>query len=186
MAKTQKTPRPQKSSAKAKAVVNKMKGAAITATPPSDESDEAKVKGETSVGDHPEVEQNNQAAHSVLGNSDKSSGDDDTVTGIRSLMEAAAAVVYLSGVARTITAASTNAPKKPRRRNLVHSRENCRPLRRRNLPPQVMTMHFGYVFQNSAGKRMIMAQQVSPVQKMIQTMYLRIGSIISGRGTQIM
>jgi hypothetical protein len=52
MAKTRKTPRPQKSSAKA--ALNKMKGAATTDTPPSDESDEAKVKDETVVGEHPE------------------------------------------------------------------------------------------------------------------------------------
>jgi hypothetical protein len=96
MAKTRKTPRPQKSSAKAKAAVNKMKGAATTATPPSNESAEAKVKGETVVGDHPEVEQKNQAARAVLSNTDKSSGDDDDMTGIQSIMKAAAAVVSCS------------------------------------------------------------------------------------------
>jgi hypothetical protein len=108
MAKTQTNPRPQKSSAKAKAAVNKMKGAATTATPHSDESDQAKAKGDTVAGDHPKVEQNNQAARSVLINADKSSGHDDTVTGIQSIMEAAAAVVSLLGLATMITAAPSD------------------------------------------------------------------------------
>jgi hypothetical protein len=49
MAKKRKTPRPKKS-------VNKMKGAATTSTPPSDESNKTKVKNETVVGEDPEVE----------------------------------------------------------------------------------------------------------------------------------
>jgi hypothetical protein len=40
-AKTQKTPRPQKSSAKSKAAVNKMKGDATTAPRSPDKSDES-------------------------------------------------------------------------------------------------------------------------------------------------
>jgi hypothetical protein len=112
MAKTRKTTRPQKSSAKAKTAVKKMKGAAITAPPPSDKSNEAKVEGETAVGDHPEVEQKNQAARPVLSKADKSSGDNDAVTGIQSIMEAEAAVVSLLGVATTIAVAPANAPKK--------------------------------------------------------------------------
>jgi hypothetical protein len=62
MAKTLKTPRPQKSPAKAKAAVNKMKGVATTASrypDKSDKPDEAEVKVgiESVVWDHPEAEQ---------------------------------------------------------------------------------------------------------------------------------
>jgi hypothetical protein len=65
MAKTRETPRPQKSPAKAKAAVNKMKGAATTAPHYPDESDEpdmsdeaeVKVGIEYVVWDHPEAEQ---------------------------------------------------------------------------------------------------------------------------------
>jgi hypothetical protein len=100
----EKTPRAPKSSAKAKTTVNKMKGAATTAPPPSDESDEEKVEVETVVRVHPEVEQKNQAACSLMSKADENSGDDDAVTGIQSIMEASAAVGSLSGVATTITA----------------------------------------------------------------------------------
>jgi hypothetical protein len=55
MAKMPNTPHPYKLSAKAKAAVNNTKGAATTAPPPSDESDEAKVEVETVVWDHPEA-----------------------------------------------------------------------------------------------------------------------------------
>jgi hypothetical protein len=109
--KTRKTPRPQKSSAKAKAAVDKMKGAATTAPCPPDESDESdepdkaevEVETDTVVWDHPESEQKNKA--------DEISVDDGDVTGIQSVMEAASAVVSLPGVATTITSL-TNGPKK--------------------------------------------------------------------------
>jgi hypothetical protein len=63
MAKTRKTPRPEKSPAKAKAAVNKMKGGATTAPPSPDESDEPDVPDEEEVKvgiesvilDHPEA-----------------------------------------------------------------------------------------------------------------------------------
>jgi hypothetical protein len=61
------------------------------------------VETETVVWDHPEAEQKNKA--------DKISVDDGAVTGIQSIMEAAA-VVSLSGVGTTITAALANCPKK--------------------------------------------------------------------------
>jgi hypothetical protein len=62
MAKTRRTPRPQKSPAKANAAVNKMKGAATTAPRSPDEPDvpdeaEVKVGIESVVWDHPEAEQ---------------------------------------------------------------------------------------------------------------------------------
>jgi hypothetical protein len=76
MAKTQTTPRPQKSSAKAKAAVNKMKGAATKATPPSDESGKMKAKKKTVVGKDSEVERQKPSC-SAKSNVDKKSGDDD-------------------------------------------------------------------------------------------------------------
>jgi hypothetical protein len=65
MAKMQKTPPSQKSPAKAKTALNKMKGAATTAPRSPDESDEPDVPGEAEVKvgiesvfwDHPEAEQ---------------------------------------------------------------------------------------------------------------------------------
>jgi hypothetical protein len=113
-AKTRKTPRPQKSPAKAKAVVNKMKGSATTAPRYPDESDEpdmpdeaeVKVGIESEVWDHPEAEKKIKA--------DEISVDDDT-TGIQSVLEAAAAaaVVSLYGATmkKTVLAAG---PKKPK------------------------------------------------------------------------
>jgi hypothetical protein len=71
MAKTQKNHRPQKSSAKAKAAVNKIKGAATTVPPSSDESNEATMEVETVVWDHPETEHQNQAACSLLSKKDE-------------------------------------------------------------------------------------------------------------------
>jgi hypothetical protein len=89
----------------------KMKGAAKTVTPPSDESNEAKVKEETVLGEHPEVERINPS-HSVQSNSDKRSGDDDALTGIDYISEAASAVASLSGPAKTIFSAPATALKK--------------------------------------------------------------------------
>jgi hypothetical protein len=155
MAETQKTTRPQKSSAKAKAAVNKMKEAATTVPCPpneSDASDKAKVEveNETVVWDHLEAEQKNKADEMYV--------DDGAVKGIQSIMEAAAVVASLSGVATTITAAPDNGPKKSKAKKLVHPRGKRRPLKRRNLAPQVMIRYVGYVFLNSAGARLIMAQ----------------------------
>jgi hypothetical protein len=134
---------------------------------------------ETVVWDHQEVEQKNKT--------DEISVDDGAVTGIQSIMEAASAVVSLSGVAMMITAAPVNAPEKSKaKKPLVHPKGKHQQLKRRNLHPQVMFRYFGYIFLNSVGTRLIMAQRVSPSQKIVQTMYLRIGSITSGRGTEIM
>jgi hypothetical protein len=112
MAKTRKNPRPQKSPAKATAAVNKMKEAATTAPHSPDESDEpdvsdeAEVKGgiESAVWDHPEAEQKIKSYEISV---------DDGATGIHSVMEAAAAVVYLSGVTTKKTALAIG-PKKPK------------------------------------------------------------------------
>jgi hypothetical protein len=105
----EKTPYPQKSSAKAKAAVNKMKGAATTAPCSPDESDEPdeaemEVGIESVVWDHPEAEQKIKA--------DEISVDDGAI-GIQSAMEAAAVVVSLSGVA-TMKTALVIGPKKPK------------------------------------------------------------------------
>jgi hypothetical protein len=86
MAKTRKTPCPQKSPAKAKAAVNKMKGAATTAPYSADESDEpdvpdeaeVKVEIESVVWDHPEVEQKIKVDEISV---------DDGAKGIQSVME---------------------------------------------------------------------------------------------------
>jgi hypothetical protein len=90
MAKTRRTPRPQKSPAKAKAAVNKIKGVAPTAPPhspnESDESDDPDVPDEAKV--KVEVEQKNEV-NEILA--------DDGTTGIQSVLEAASAVVSLSG-----------------------------------------------------------------------------------------
>jgi hypothetical protein len=110
MAKTRRTPRPQKSPAKAKAAVNKMKGAATTAPHSPDKFDkpdvpdkaEVKLGIESVVWDHPEAEQNIKA--------DEISVDDGT-TGIQSVLEAAAAVVALSGATRKTLAPAVGAKK---------------------------------------------------------------------------
>jgi hypothetical protein len=110
MAKTQTNPRPQKYPAKANAAVNKMKGAATTAPRSPDESDEpdvpdeaeVKVGIESVVWDHPELEQKIKADEISL---------DDGATVIQSVMEAAAAVVSLSGVTTKIIALAVG-PKK--------------------------------------------------------------------------
>jgi hypothetical protein len=61
MAKTRKMSRPQKSSAKAKAAVNIMKGAVTRSTPPSEESDNMKAKRNTVVGKDSKVKRHNQS-----------------------------------------------------------------------------------------------------------------------------
>jgi hypothetical protein len=143
MAKTRKTPRPQKSSAKAKAAFNKMKGAATTVPRPPDEShesDEAKVEVETDtvVWDHPEAVQKNK--------SDKISVDDGAVTGTHSIMEAAASVVSLSGAATAITAALANGSKKSKAKKPSTSKRKT-PTTKANKPgppsdDQVFWLHF--------------------------------------------
>jgi hypothetical protein len=112
MAKMLKTPHPKKSPAKAKAVVNKMKGAATTAPLYPDESNEPDVpdEAEVKVGikcvvlDHPKAEQKIKSGEISV---------DDGTTGIQSVMEAAAAVVSLSGVTTKKTALAVG-PKKPK------------------------------------------------------------------------
>jgi hypothetical protein len=59
MAKIPTMPRPQKSSAKAKAAVKKMKGAATKATTPSKDSDKMKAKKKTAMGKDSEAERHN-------------------------------------------------------------------------------------------------------------------------------
>jgi hypothetical protein len=180
MAKTRRTPRPQKSPAKAKAAVNKMKGAATTAPRSPDEPDkpdvpeeaEAKVGIESVVWDHSEAEQKIKA--------DEISVDDGT-TGIQSVLEAAAAVVALSGATRKKSAPAVGA-KKPNAKKPSPSKRKT--LAQKPAPP-VTTRYFGYVSLNFAGTRLNMAQQLFLHQNMVRTMYLQIGSIISGRGTQV-
>jgi hypothetical protein len=82
MAKTKRTPRPQKSLAKAKTEVKKMKGDATTAPHSPNESDESDepdmpAEGEVKV----EVERNNKVDEILA---------DDGTTGIQSVLEAAA------------------------------------------------------------------------------------------------
>jgi hypothetical protein len=143
MAKTQKTPRPQIFSAKAKAAFNKMKGAATKATPPSEESEKMKAKKKTVVGKDSKVELHNPY-RSAKSKTDKKSGDDDIDrTGIESILKAAlVAVAALSGPAkRKVTAAATG-PNKAKVKKPA---------------PKLMTRHFGNFLQNSASTRMIMA-----------------------------
>jgi hypothetical protein len=109
---------------------------------------------------------------------------DDGTTGVQSVLEAAAAVVSLSGATMKHMCRPL-VQRNPTIRNLVHPRGRRWPQKRRNVIPQVTTRYFGYVSPNSAGTRLIMAQQLFLGQNMVRTMYLRIGSIISGRGTQV-
>jgi hypothetical protein len=96
MAKTQKISRPQKSSAKAKAAVNKMKGAATKATPLSEEFVKMKAKKKTVAGKYSEAEQHNPS-RSAKSEADKKLGDDDIDrTGIESIMKAAAAAAAVA------------------------------------------------------------------------------------------
>jgi hypothetical protein len=108
----------------------------------------------------------------------------DGATGIQSVMEAAAAVVSLSGVATTKTALA-NDPQKFKAKKPSPSKRKT-PASNAKKPAHPMIRYFGYVFLNSSGTRPIMAQRVFPGQKMVQTMYLQIGFIISGRDTKIM
>jgi hypothetical protein len=102
MAKTRRTPRPQKSPAKAKGSVNKIKGAATTAPHFPNESDEPDVPDEAEV--KVEAEENIKVDEISL---------DDGATGIQSVMEAAAAAVYLSDVTTKNTVLAVG-PKKPK------------------------------------------------------------------------
>jgi hypothetical protein len=107
MAKIRRNPRPQKSPAKAKAAVNKMKGVAPTAPhspSESDESDKPGVPDEEEV--KVEVEQKNKVDEILA---------DDGMTGIQSVLEAAAAVVSLSG-ATTKKSVPAAGPKRPNKK----------------------------------------------------------------------
>jgi hypothetical protein len=180
MAKTRRNPRPHKSPAKAKASVNKMKGAATSAPRSPDESDEpavpdeaeVKVGIESVVWDHPEAEQKIKT--------DKISVDDGT-TGIHPVLEAAASVVALSGATRKKVAPAFGA-KKPNAKKPSSSKRKT--LAKKPAPPAT-TRYFGYVSPNFAGTRLNMAQHLFLGQNIVRTMYLQIGSIISGRGTQV-
>jgi hypothetical protein len=105
MAKTRRTPRPQKYPAKAKAVVNQMKGAANNAPhSPNDSND----SNEPDMPDEAEVKveaEQNIKVDKIF--------EDDGATGIQSVMEAAAAVVYLLGVTTKKTVLAVG-PKKPK------------------------------------------------------------------------
>jgi hypothetical protein len=101
MVKTRRTPRPQKSPAKVKAAVNKMKGAATTVPRSPNESDEPDVPDEAEV--KVEVEQNIKVDEILV---------DDGAIGIQSVLEVAAAVVSLSG-ATTKKTVPTVGLKKP-------------------------------------------------------------------------
>jgi hypothetical protein len=108
MAKTQRTPRPQKSPAKAKAAVNQMKGAATNAPHSPNQSEDSDEPDEPGVPDEAEVkveaEQKIKVDDFFL---------DDGATGIQSVMEASAAVVSLSGVSTKKTVLAVG-PKKPK------------------------------------------------------------------------
>jgi hypothetical protein len=144
MAKTRKTPRPQKSSAKAKAAVNKIKGAATTAPRSPDESDEpdepdkaeVEVDTETVVSDHPKAEQKIKEDEIYV---------DDGATGIQCVMEESAAVVSVSGVATTKTALAV-VPKKPKVKKPSPSKGKNPASKDKKPAPQVMIRYFGYVF----------------------------------------
>jgi hypothetical protein len=119
MGKTRRTPRPHKYPAKAEAAARKMKGAATTAPRSPDE-----VGIETVVWDHPEAEQKIK--------SDEISVDDGT-TGIQSVLEAASAVVALSGVTRKKSAPAVGA-KKPNAKKPSPSKRKT--LAKKPAPPQ--------------------------------------------------
>jgi hypothetical protein len=106
MAKTRKISRPQKSSAKAKTAVNKMKGAVIKTTPPSEESDNMKANRKTVVGKYSKVEPHNRS-RSAKSKADKKIGEDDIdQTGIKSITKAASSVSASSGPAKRNSAAA--------------------------------------------------------------------------------
>jgi hypothetical protein len=171
---TRRTPLPQKSPAKAKAAVNKMKWATPTAPRSPNESnepdvpDEAEVKVgiESIVWDHPEAEQKIKE--------DEMSVDDGT-TGIESTLDAAAAAVALSGATKKKSAPAVGA-KKPNAKKPSLSKRKTLP--KKHAPPPVTTRYFGYISPNFGGTRLNMAQQRFLGKNMIRTMYLQIGSII--------
>jgi hypothetical protein len=156
MAKARKTPRPQKYPAKTKAAVNKMKGAATTAPGYPDESDEPDMPGEAEVKvgiesvvwDHPEAEQHIKSDEMSV---------DDGATGIQSVLEAAAAVVSLSGVTTKKTVLAVG-PNKPKAKKPSPSKRKTPVSKAKKHGPQVMNRYFGYIFLNSAGTMLIMAQ----------------------------
>jgi hypothetical protein len=135
MAKTRRTPLPQKYPAKANASVNKMKGSATTSPHSPNESDES---GKPAVPDEGEVkvevEQNNKVEEILA---------DDGTAGIQSIREAAAAVVALFGATR----------KKIGTKSIQEEdagEETCP-------PPPVITRYFGYVYSNFSGTMLNMA-----------------------------
>jgi hypothetical protein len=105
MAKTRRTPRPQKSPSKAKASVNQMKGAATNAPHSPNQSNDSNEHG---VPDEAEVKEEAEQKIKV----DDIFVDDGT-TGIHSAMEAAAAVVFLLVVTTKKTVLAFG-PKKPK------------------------------------------------------------------------
>jgi hypothetical protein len=97
---------PQKSSAKAKAAVNKMQGAVTKTTPPSEESRNMKAKRKIVVGKYSTVEPHNRS-RSAKSKANKKSGEDDIDrTGIKSITKAASTVAALSGPAKRNAAAA--------------------------------------------------------------------------------
>jgi type IV secretory pathway VirB10-like protein len=137
MAKARRTPRPRKSPAKAKAAVNQMMGDATNAPHSpnqSDDSDEPDVPDEAEM--KVEAEQKIQVDDFFV---------DDGATGIQSVMEAAAAVVSLSGVTTKKIVLAVG-PKKPKAKKLSPSkRKTMAPKARKPGPPsddQVFWLHF--------------------------------------------
>jgi hypothetical protein len=162
---TRKTPCPQKSPSKANAAVNKMKVAATTAprspdkSDDPDEPDEAEEEGiEYVVWDHPEAEQKIKSDEIYV---------DDGATGIQSVMEAAAAVVSFKA----------NKPS-PSKRKMPASKA------KKPGPPsddQAFWLRFPELCRDKADH----GTKSVPPSKMVHTMYLQLGFIISGIGTQV-
>jgi hypothetical protein len=152
MAKTRRTPRPQKSPAKAKAAVNKMKGAATTAPHSPSKSEEPDVpdEGEVTVELEPNIKVDKNLAY-------------NGTTGIQSVLDAAAAVVALSGATRKKLVPAIGA-KKPNAK--IPSPSKRKTLAKKPAPP-VTTRYFGYVSPNFAGTRLKMAQQLFLGQNMV-------------------
>jgi hypothetical protein len=151
-----------------------MKGAATTSPHSPNESDEPDVPDEAEVT--VEVEQKIKV--------DEILADDDT-TGIQSILEVAAELVSLSGATTKKTVPAIG-PKKPNAKKPSPSkRKTLASKAKKPGIPSDYQVFLATFFRNSAGTSLIMAQRLFLVQNMVQTMYLRIGFTISGRGTQV-
>jgi hypothetical protein len=179
MAKTRRTPRPQKFPAKVKAAVNKMKGAATTVPHFPNESDEPDAPDAPDVPDEAEVkvevEQNIKVDYFFA---------DDGATGIQSVLEAAAAVVSLSG-ATTNKTVPTVGPKKPKVKKPSPSKRKTLASKVKKPGPPSDDQVFWLCFSELCRYKADHVTTTVPRSNMVQTMYLWIGFIISGRGTQV-